>query len=541
MARTGPRTLRFLLGDQLHRRIATLTDLDPERDVVLLCEVEAEATYVRHHKQKIAFLFSAMRHFAEELAAEGIAVDYVRLDDPGNAGSFTGELERAVARHRPDRVVVTEPGEWRVLEMMQGWAADLPVPVEIRLDNRFLCPREDFARWAEGRHALRMETFYRGMRRRTGLLMDGAEPAGGRWNFDHDNRKSLPRDASPPGRLGFPPDAVTRAVIDLVAARFPDHFGDLDGFAWPVTRAEALTALRHFLDAGLPRFGDYQDAMRAGEPFLYHALISPALNAGLLDAEEVCRAAEDRYRSGAAPLNAVEGFIRQILGWREYVRGLYWARMPDYAQTNALGATRDLPWFYWSGETPMNCLAQCIGDTRANAYAHHIQRLMVTGNFALLAGLAPAQVEEWYLVVYADAYEWVELPNVHGMVLWADGGVMGSKPYAASGAYIDRMSNYCETCTFDVARKAGPKACPFNYLYWNFLIANADRFSPNPRLAMPYRTLARMGPRRQAEIQADAARFLDGLDAVPEAPAAPELDLGGPPRRQRFVQAESAT
>jgi deoxyribodipyrimidine photolyase-related protein len=508
--------LRFILGDQLTRRVSSLVDLDPARDVVLIVEVRDEATYVRHHKQKIAFLFAAMRHFAAELEAEGISIDYVRLTDPGNTASFSGELERAVARHRPERVVVTEPGEWRVWEMMQDWRETLPVPVEVRADNRFLCPREAFATWAEGRHHLRMETFYRGMRRRTGLLMDGGEPAGGRWNFDPENRKRLPKGHRPPDRIGFQPDAVTRAVMTLVEQEFGDHFGDLAGFAWPVTRADAVAALRHFLAECLPTFGDYQDAMKTGAPFLYHALLSPALNAGLLTADEVCWAAERAYREGSAPLNCVEGFIRQILGWREYVRGLYWARMPGYRASNALGAARDLPWFYWSGETALNCMAQVVAETRAHAYAHHIQRLMVTGNFALIAGLDPAQVEEWYLIVFADAYEWVELPNVHGMVLWADGGVMGSKPYAASGAYIDRMSDYCAACSYDVKVKAGPNACPFNYLYWNFLIENEDRLAGNQRMAMPYRTLRGLGDTRRAEIRRDAAAFLESLANQPE-------------------------
>ncbi|AWN46944.1 cryptochrome/photolyase family protein [Methylobacterium terrae] len=505
--------LRFVLGDQLHPRLASLTDLDPAADTVLMVEVAEEATYVRHHKQKLVLVFSAMRHFAADLRARGVAVDYVALEDPGNTGSFTTELERAVARRRPGRIVVTEAGEWRVEAMMRDWEQRFGIPVEIRDDTRFLCPRPVFARWAEGREALRMETFYRAMRRRTGFLMEGREPVGGRWNFDHDNRRRLPAGHAVPDRLRFPPDAVTQGVMDLVARRFPDHFGDLDAFAWPVSRADALAALSHFLDACLPEFGDYQDAMRAGTPFLYHGLIAPALNLGLLDAEEVCRAAEDRWREGSAPLNAVEGFIRQILGWREYVRGLYWARMPDYSETNALDATRPLPWFYWSGETRMACLAECVRDTKTYAHAHHIQRLMVLGNFALIAGLAPAEVEEWFLVVYADAYEWVELPNVHGMALWADGGLLGSKPYAASGAYIDRMSDYCGTCAYDVRKKAGPKACPFNYLYWNFLIANEDRLAGNPRMAMPYRTLARMSAARRDEIAADAARFLDALSA----------------------------
>ena len=513
-------TLRFVLGDQLHRRVSSLTDIDPDTDVVLIVEVREEATYVRHHKQKIAFLFSAMRHFAAELEAEGIAVDYVSLKDRGSTGSFGGELERAVKRHNPARVVVTEPGEWRVWQMMQDWRENLSVPVEIRQDTRFLCSRGAFEAWAGDRKALRMEFFYREMRRRTGLLMDGKEPEGGQWNFDPENRKRLPKDHEPPEREAFPPDAITKDCIALVAQEFSGHFGSLDGFAWPVTRKDALRALKAFIRDGLPNFGDYQDAMRQGAPFLYHSLISPMLNAGLLTAEEVCAAAERAYRAQKVPLNCAEGFVRQILGWREYVRGIYWLRMPDYAGTNALAATRDLPWFYWSAETEMNCLAQCIAETRDHAYAHHIQRLMVLGNFALLAGIDPRQVQEWYLIVYADAYEWVELPNVHGMVLFADGGVLGSKPYAASGAYIDRMSDYCGACAYDVRAKVGEKACPFNYLYWDFLIRNEERLADNPRLAMPYRTLARMTPEKREAVEADARRFLDGLDPNPPVTAA---------------------
>lgn len=503
--------LRLLLGDQLTRRIASLADLDAEADVVLMVEVAEEATYVRHHKQKIAFLFSAMRHFAEELREEGVRVDYVRLDDPGNTGSFGGELARALGRHAVDRVIVTEPGEWRVLEAMRDWREELGLPVEIREDNRFLCSRGEFAAWAEGRKQLRMEFFYREMRRKTGFLMEGGEPVGGQWNFDADNRKSLPAGIAVPPRRRFEPDATTRAVLDLVGRRFGNHFGDLDGFGWAVTREGALEALAFFLEAALPRFGDYQDAMKTGEPFLFHAVISPYLNAGLLTAEEVCVAAEREWREGRAPLNAVEGFVRQVIGWREYVRGIYWLEMPRYAQTNALDAQRPLPDFYWTGETDMNCLAQCVADTRTHAYAHHIQRLMVLGNFALIAGIRPAELEEWFLVVYADAYEWVELPNVHGMILFADGGLLASKPYAASGAYIDRMSDYCRGCRYDPKVKEGPKACPFNYLYWHFLIENESRLARNPRIAMPYRTLAKMSPERRAAIEADASAFLGAL------------------------------
>jgi deoxyribodipyrimidine photolyase-related protein len=504
--------IRFILGDQLTRGVSSLRGLDKARDVVLMAEVWDEATYVRHHKQKIAFLFSAMRHFAESLREEGVRVDYVRLDDPANTQSFTGEIERAVARHRAAEVFVTEPGEWRVWQMMLDWRETLGVPVHVRDDDRFVCSRDEFARWADGRKQYRMEYFYREMRRKTGLLMRGDEPEGGQWNFDQENRKNLPKGLAPPVRRRFAPDGVTRAVLDLVASRFGNHFGDLEPFGWAVTRPDALAALDHFIADCLAGFGDYQDAMKAGEDFLYHSVISPYLNCGLLTAVEVCEAAERAYRAGRAPLNAVEGFIRQVVGWREFVRGIYWTRMPEYAATNHLSAKRPLPAFYWTGGTDMNCLADCIGATRRHAYAHHIQRLMVTGNFALLAGISPAAIEEWYLVVYADAYEWVELPNVHGMVMHADGGLLGSKPYAASGAYINRMSDYCGGCRYDHGLKSGPDACPFNYLYWNFLIENEKRLAGNPRMAMPYRTLAKMDAARRAEISADSAAFLDGLE-----------------------------
>ena len=504
-------TLRVVLGDQLSRSLSSLADLDPGRDVVLMAEVAEETTYVRHHRKKIAFFLSAMRHFAEALTADGVTVDYVRLDDPDNTGSFTGEVRRAAARHGADRIVVTEPGEFRVLEMIEDWRRVTGLPVTLRDDNRFLCSRTRFNRWAEGRKQLRMEYFYREMRRETGLLMHGEAPAGGQWNFDAENRKKLPADLVPPDRIGFPPDRITQDVIALVRARFPDHFGELEPFRFAVTRDDALRALDHFIADCLPRFGDYQDAMKQDAPFLFHAVLSPYLNIGLLLPREVCRAAEDAWKDGHAPLNAIEGFTRQILGWREYVRGLYWLKMPDYKTTNALEARRPLPTFYWTGETDMNCLRQAIGETKRNAYAHHIQRLMVTGNFALLAGLDPAEVNDWYMVVYADAVEWVELPNTHGMALFADGGVMASKPYAASGAYIQRMSDYCADCRYSPADKTGTTACPFNYLYWHFLIENRARLSGNARLGMIYRTLDRMDPARVAEIKRDAETFLARL------------------------------
>jgi deoxyribodipyrimidine photolyase-related protein len=507
-------TLRFVLGDQLTRDVSSLKDAKPGEDIILMAEVMEEATYVRHHKQKIAFLFSAMRHFAADLRAEGFDVRYTRLDDEAPAQSFTEALMRAVADAAPSRIIITEPGEYRVLDMIRAWEATLDTPVEMRADERFYLPIDAFRQWAKGKSSYRLEYLYRDLRRRFGVLMADGEPTGGRWNFDAENRKPWPKKQAPPKRLSFAPDAMTREVLDLVAARFPDHFGDLDAFGWAVTRADALEALGWFIANALPHFGDHQDAMVADAPFLYHAVISPYLNAGLLTAREVVDAAVAAHAAGKAPLNATEGFVRQILGWREYVRGVYWARMPDYAQTNALGADRPLPWFYWSGETDMACVRDVVSVTRRHAYAHHIQRLMVTGVLGLLWGVRPAELEEWYLVVYADAYDWVELPNVHGMALYADGGVLASKPYAAGGAYINRMSNYCGGCRFDPAKRLGEDACPFTTLYWDFLMRQEQNLAGNMRLAMPYKTLSRMSEDDRAAIRSRANAVRNGDIAV---------------------------
>ena len=506
--------LRLVLGDQLSEGLSSLSDLELQADVVLMAEVIEEVTYVKHHKRKVAFLFSAMRHFAGSLRAGGVTVDYVRLDDPDNSGSFSGEVARAASRHQVDRLVVTEPGEHRVLQAMRDWQSDLGIPVEIRGDDRFLCPPEIFADWAEGRKQLRMDFFYREMRRRHDVLMENGEPVGGKWNYDADNREPPDLSLVVPKPLNFPADQTTSDVLALVEERCADHFGDLAEFGFAVTRAQALEVLDHFIVERLPLFGTYQDAMIEDEPWMYHSHIGFYLNAGLILPIEAVRAAEAAWATGHAPLNAVEGFIRQILGWREFIRGIYWLKMPDYASMNFLEAGRDLPSFYWTGATEMNCMRQSIDQTRRYAYAHHIQRLMVLGNFALLAGLDPRQVNEWYLVVYADAYEWVELPNVSGMVLFADGGYLASKPYAAGGAYISRMSNYCANCSYRVAKKTGEGACPFNYLYWDFLIRNRERLGGNARLGMMYKSLDRMAPDRVETIRGDAAGFLATLDGA---------------------------
>lgn len=503
--------LIFIQPDQLHRNISALRDMDSGRDIVFMAECEAMFTNVPHHPQKITLILSAMRHFADALREEGFNVEYRWMDDPDNTGSPGTELTRVCGEMHPDRIVMTEPGDWHMQTLFEGMQREQEIPVEIRPDDRFLCSREDFRQWAEGRKQLRLEHFYRWMRRRSGMLMAGDMPIGGRWNFDADNRKALPSNTRIPRRLRFAPDAITREVMTLVRAKFGNNFGDLEPFGWATGRYDALRALSHFVETSLAYFGDYQDAMKSGEDLLFHSLISPYLNIGLLNPDEVCNGVLDAWDAGSVPINAVEGFIRQIIGWREFVRGIYGLKMPEYAETNALNAHRPLPAFFWSGDTEMNCLRECILATRRNAYAHHIQRLMVTGNFALLTGVSPAAVEAWYLAVYADAWDWVELPNTHGMVLYADGGIVGTKPYAASGAYIHRMSDYCRECAFNPNEKLGSKACPFNYLYWYFMMENAQALASNPRMAMPYRTLDRMAVQRREQIQQAAREFLSRI------------------------------
>lgn len=503
--------LILILGDQLTTMISSLETADRDRDVVLMAEVMEEATYVRHHKKKITFLFSAMRHFAERLRALGWTVDYRRLDDPENTGSLTGEMARAVRHYQPAGIRVTEPGEWRLRVAIDNWSDDLSLPVEVLPDERFLASHRMFADWAAGRKQLRMEFFYREMRRKTGLLMEGDEPVGGKWNFDAENRKPASSDLFMPQPAGCAPDDITREVLELVAARFGDHFGDLEPFWFAVTEEQAEAALEAFVQQALPQFGDFQDAMLRDQRFLYHSVLSLYINAGLLDPLAVCRRVETEYHAGHVPLNAAEGFIRQIIGWREYVRGIYWLKMPGYVDENFFNADQPLPEFYWTAETDMACLRAAITQTREEAYAHHIQRLMVTGNFAMLAGVDPKAVHEWYLMVYADAYEWVELPNTLGMSQFADGGLLGSKPYAASGNYINKMSDYCHSCRYKVQQKTGEDACPFNPLYWHFLERNGDKLRGNPRLAQVYRTWDRMTDEKRADYLNSAERFLEEL------------------------------
>lgn len=499
--------LVLILGDQLSHDIAALRMADKALDVVVMAEVMAEGTYVPHHPQKIALILTAMRKFANALQQEGWRVAYSRLDDPDTGPSIVTELLRRAAEIGAKEVVATRPGEWRLISALEA----LPIPVRLLPDDRFICSDAEFAEWAKGRKQMRMEHFYRDMRRKTGLMMQADKPAGGQWNYDHENRKPATPDLFRAPPIRFVPDDVTQEVLELVDAQFPNHFGELQPFGWATDRTGALQALDHFITNALPTFGDYQDAMLATDPVLSHSLLSPYLNIGLLSPLEVCQRAEAAWRAGHVPINAAEGFIRQIIGWREFVRGIYFLHGPDYPNQNMLDHTRDLPSVYWGAPTNMACMSHAVGQTQRMAYAHHIQRLMITGNFALLAGVDPAQVHAWYLAVYIDAYEWVEAPNTIGMSQYADGGVLGSKPYVSSGAYIDRMSDYCIGCTYSVKEKTGQKACPFNLLYWHFLQRHRPRFEGNPRMAQMYRVWDKMDDRHKTRVLSDADLFLAAM------------------------------
>ncbi len=472
----------LLLGDQLSWGHPTLQQADPDTTVVILAEVREEASYVRHNRHKIALLFSAMRHFAEALGERGYQVAYYPYED--SVPSLLAACERAQEQWRYERLVVCEPGEYRLLEQMQCWSDALGLPVELLEDTRFLASRQDFSDWASGRKQLRMEYFYRDMRKRYGLLMDADQPEGGKWNYDADNRTGWREQCEIPARSEPEHDDITRAVIAMVEAVFPDHPGDLSTFRWAVTHKAAQAELDWFCEHALPAFGTYQDGLAEESPWLFHGLISMYLNCGLLDPLPVCEQVEAAYRRGHCSLSAAEGFIRQVLGWREYVRGLYWHHMPDYRERNALLADRPLPEWFWTGDTEMRCLSQALRQSLDLGYAHHIQRLMVIGNFALIAGLSVPEVCDWYLGVYLDAYEWVELPNTLGMALFADGGIMASKPYAASGKYIQKQGNHCKACRYDPKRVTGEDACPYNSLYWHFIHRHNALLSQNPRMGL---------------------------------------------------------
>jgi len=504
------RHLVIVLGDQCDHHAACFDDFDRHQDRVWMAEVAEESSHVWSSKQRIAVFLSAMRHFAKELVDKKIPLQYTRLTDPENTQTLKGELSRAIEHLHPEAIVMTAPGDWRVLTAIKAVAVHHQLPLDIREDRHFFSTVREFAAHAKGRKQLRLEYFYRELRSKTGILMQHDKPIGGAWNFDQENRESFGKEGpgAIPAPMRFDCDDITREVIDLVNVRFANHPGNVsatrDGFGWPVTRQQALKGLDHFITKRLPSFGRYQDAMWAHEPWLFHSHLAAALNLKLLTAQEVVRAAEQAFHDGHAPLAAVEGFIRQILGWREFVRGIYWTHMPDYLERNALNAQESLPKFFWTGNTNYNCLRDVIAQTLNTGYAHHIQRLMVTGLYGLLLGVNPKAIHEWYLSVYVDAVEWVELPNTLGMSQFADGGIMASKPYAASGKYIDRMSNYCAGCRYDPALAVGEEACPFTTLYWDFLMRHEQALAKNPRMVMQIRNLSRLPEDKKKTIRAQA-------------------------------------
>ena len=505
-------TLRVILNDQLNEDISSLENCNKSQDIIFISEAKDEFTYVKYHTKKIVLLISAIRHFKEALLREGYNIVYTEIDDKSNTGSINTEVVHIMnVNGNIEKIVITQPGEHKILKYIQNWERNHGVTVIIIPDNRFLSTQDAFCKWANGRKQLRMEYFYREMRKKYSILMNESSPIGDNWNYDSQNRKLPQGNSIIPNIYYNKADSITKNVIDIVNKLFSDHFGDINPFHLAVTRKQALNVLDKFIKQRLKYFGDYQDAMIEGEPWMYHSHISCYLNCGLLLPLECIKAATTSYYRNQAPLNSVEGFIRQILGWREYIRGVYWLKMPQYSNLNFFDSQKDLPDFYWTANTNMNCLRQCVLETKKNAYAHHIQRLMVLGNFALIAGINPKQINEWFLIVYADAYEWVELPNVTGMILFADGGIVGSKPYAAGGHYINKMSNYCSNCSYKVNKNNGSNVCPFNYLYWNFLVINRKKLAINPRIAMMYKSYDKMSNNKKKAIHNDSKNFLLSL------------------------------
>ncbi len=519
------RNLILILGDQLNLDNPALDDFDATQDAVLMVEASAESTHVWSHKARIVLFLSAMRHFAEALISQQIIPTYLKLGEHDFA-SLKAAWAHYINALKPSKIIICELGEYRLEQDLIALCKESNTQLVIRDDTHFMCSKADFKHWAAGGKQLRMEFFYRMMRKKYNVLMQDSEPEGGAWNYDAENRKAFSKAG--PQNVPVAPqvniDAITQEVINLVEHHFSQHPGLLNHFIWPISRESALQFLDDFIANKLAGFGDHQDAMWQSDtpnqsPYLWHSLLSTSLNLKLLNPREVIQAALDAYQNNqlqpnALPLASVEGFIRQILGWREFIRGVYWLDMPQMAQSNHYNHQRKLPSWYWSGDTQMNCMRQAVNDTFAYGYAHHIQRLMVTGMFGILAELNPREVEAWYLAVYVDAVEWVELPNVAGMALYANGGRFTSKPYVASGAYIKRMSNYCSSCKYKPEIKTGPQACPTTTLYWHFLIKHYDTFARNPRTALMAKNVDRFSAEDLQAIQMHATHLLTHLDSL---------------------------
>lgn len=510
------RCLKLIFGDQLDPGAAVFDEFDPNQDAVWMAEAAGEVDDPPAHQWRIVFFLSAMRHFRNDLQAAGKTVHYHTLsansaDDRGH--NFSAILTEALSLLRPQRVEFVRPGDFRVRQAITATLKKSKIPFNELPDRHFLSDDTFFRKWAEGRTELRLEYFYRELRRHLSILTgsDG-KPQGGSWNYDSDNRKTFGKKGPVPflEQPATAPDEVTNEVISLVSKRFGGHPGDCRTFSLPVTADGARRWLEHFIQHQLANFGSYQDALWLGEDFLYHSRLSAFLNVKILDPREVIEAALAAYHAGQAPLNSVEGFIRQIVGWREFVRGVYWHLMPGYAGLNALGAHAEPPAFFWTGETPMVCLRDSLRNVVQHGYAHHIQRLMVIGLYAQLYGVHPYAFHRWHMAMYLDAIDWVSLPNTLGMSQFGDGGRVGSKPYCASGNYINKMSNFCTRCQYNPAKATGTDACPFTTLYWDFLDRHADILEENPRMGFQFKNLRRKPAAELAAIR-QAAEKLRGL------------------------------
>lgn len=502
------KTLHVVFYNHFYKNLDHLKHLNPKHDAILLAESRDEATHVKHHKKKLVLWVSVLRFYKDYLEKKGFRVIHVALNDPHNTNSLISETKRLVEKENFECITALTPPDHRLKEAFETWAETEKIPLTFYEDPYHIATLGEFKTWAQDKKTLTMEYFYREMRKKTGLLMSNGKPIGGKWNYDHDNRSPLPADITIPKPKMFSPNKHVQDVMNMVEKNFPDHFGSTDNFWWGTSHKQAEDAFLHFVEHHLHFFGDYQDAMKEGEPFVFHSLCSVYLNTGLLDPLWCCEQVAEAYHKKMVPLNAAEGFIRQVIGWREFIRGIYWLKMPSYKKTNYLKANHTLPSFFWDGKTKMNCIKQVVETTEQQAYAHHIQRLMITGNFGLIAGIHPDHINEWYLIVYGDAFEWVQLPNTHGMILFADGGTVASKPYAASGSYINRMSNYCKNCVYNVQEKTGKTACPFNYLYWDFLARNQKQLIANPRLRFAYKNWERFSDTQKHAIQKSAEEFL---------------------------------
>jgi len=509
------KTLRLILGDQLNFQHSWFKHNDDSMVYVML-ELKQESLYVTHHIQKIAAFFAAMENFADSLRGAGHRLIYRKVDAPGNSGSLNDELAKLISSENIGCFEYQQPDEYRLDKQLMEFCSTLSIPSTVYDSEHFLCRRDDLANHFAGKKTYLMESFYRMMRRRTGILMQGSEPIGSKWNFDHDNRSKLPSKFTLP-QIPLIENSIPEVLERIRHANLPS-IGKIDGnsISWPVNRTQSLEVLKHFANELLPNFGTYQDAMTEKDAFLFHSRLSFALNSKMLHPLEVIETCIEAWNANPdrIALNQLEGFIRQILGWREYMRGIYWAEMPGYADLNFFEANRKLPEWFWTGETKMNCLRKAIGQSLEHAYAHHIQRLMVTGNFMLLAGIHPNEADRWYLGIYIDAIEWVEITNTRGMSQFADGGIVGSKPYCSSAAYINKMSDYCGNCVYDSKTKTEVNSCPFNALYWHFHVRNRAKLERNPRIGMMYKTWDKMQPEAQTAVLKKGDTLLERVESL---------------------------